>query len=156
MVAANSRRMTRQRRVILEVLQGLHTHPSADEVYAEVRRRLPRVSLATVYRNLELLSDQGLIRKIGHCDVQMRFDADLHPHFHLRCLECGSLEDSPIEPCSQIDQAVQSMQDLGVIGYRLEFYYRCPSCRGKREATADSQSQAKHPPKPISSAPHHG
>jgi len=127
--ADTARRMTRQRQVILDTVKHLDTHPTADEVYYHVRRRLPRVSLGTVYRNLEILSDQGLIHKIGHCDIQMRFEADLHPHLHLRCIDCGSLRDAPLNPCGELDKAVKAMGASRVFGYRLEFLYRCPSCR---------------------------
>ena len=121
--------MTRQREVILDVVRRLDTHPTADEVYDHVRRRLPRVSLATVYRNLETLSEQGLIHKIGHCDIQMRFEADLHPHLHLRCIDCGDLRDAPLNPCGELEKAVKAMGAFKVFGYRLEFLYRCPACR---------------------------
>ncbi len=121
--------MTRQREVVLDVVRRLDAHPTADEVYDHVRRRLPRVSLATVYRNLETLSEQGLIHKIGHCDIQMRFEADLHPHLHLRCIDCGDLRDAPLNPCGELEKAVKAMGAFKVFGYRLEFLYRCPECR---------------------------
>ena len=63
--------MTRQRRVILEALRGTTSHPTADEVYEMVRRRLPRISLGTVYRNLEILSGEGLVAKLEMAGTQM-------------------------------------------------------------------------------------
>ncbi len=144
-----ARRMTRQRQVVLDVVRRLDTHPTADEVYDHVRRRLPRVSLATVYRNLETLSGQGLIHKIGHCDIQMRFEADLHPHLHLRCIDCGDLRDAPINPCGELDRAVKAMGASKVFGYRLEFLYRCPACRrhaaGRQRLRSNKASRSAAP-----------
>jgi len=78
-------RITRQRRVILEELQRTKSHPTADELYRKVRRRLPRISLGTVYRNLELLSRSGLIRKLEIGGGKMRFDGIVEPHYHIHC-----------------------------------------------------------------------
>ncbi len=138
--------MTRQREVVLAVVRRLDSHPTVDEVYDQVRRRLPRVSLATVYRNLETLSEQGLIHKIGHCDIQMRFEADLHPHLHLRCIDCGDLRDAPLNPCGELEKAVKAMGAFRVFGYRLEFLYRCPECRrnaGDRKMTRSNKASHK-------------
>jgi Fur family ferric uptake transcriptional regulator len=124
--------MTRQRRIILEVVcASPYDHLSADEVYERVRRRLPRISLATVYRNLDVLANQGRIRRIGACDPHMRFDGCLDVHFHLRCARCGGLEDAPVNPCSALDDAVREMGALGVFDYRLEFLHVCAACRKK-------------------------
>jgi Fur family ferric uptake transcriptional regulator len=73
--------MTNQRQVILEEIQKVNTHPTADEVYETVRKRLPRISLGTVYRNLEILSACGLIQKIGPLSNQMRFDGITKKHY---------------------------------------------------------------------------
>ena len=88
-------RMTRQRNVILEELRKVDTHPSADEVYDMVRRRLPRISLGTVYRNLEILSQNGRIQKLEIGGTQKRFDGNPANHYHLRCIHCDRLADAP-------------------------------------------------------------
>ena len=69
--------MTRQRPVILEELKNLTTHPTADELYSMVRRRLPRISLGTVYRNLEILSEMGLAQKLESAGAQRRYGGDV-------------------------------------------------------------------------------
>jgi Fur family ferric uptake transcriptional regulator len=66
--------MTRQRKVILEELRNVDTHPSADEIYEMVRKRLPHISLGTVYRNLEILSETGAIQKLELGCAQKKFD----------------------------------------------------------------------------------
>ena len=124
-------RMTNQRQVILEEIQKVNTHPTADEVYEIVRRRLPRISLGTVYRNLEILSACGLIQKIGPLSSQMRFDGITKKHYHLRCIYCGSVEDAPIDPMENLENAIYEKSDYSIIGHKLEFIGICPKCKKK-------------------------
>jgi Fe2+ or Zn2+ uptake regulation protein len=124
-------RMTNQRQVILEEIQKINTHPTADEVYEIVRRRLPRISLGTVYRNLEILSACGLIQKIGPLSNQMRFDGITKKHYHLRCIYCGSVEDAPIDPIKNLENAICEKSNYSIIDHKLEFIGICPECRKK-------------------------
>ncbi len=124
-------RMTHQRQVILEEIRKVNTHPTADEVYEMVRKRLPRISLGTVYRNLEILSTRGLIQKVGPLSSQMRFDGNTETHYHIRCNYCGRVEDAPIESMDDIENAVRSLSDYNIIGHKLEFIGICPECRKK-------------------------
>lgn len=86
-------RMTRQRRVIMEELAKVSIHPTADELYTMVRHKLPAISLGTVYRNLDLLSESKQIRKLEMAGTTRRFDADISPHQHVRCVKCGCVAD---------------------------------------------------------------
>jgi Fe2+ or Zn2+ uptake regulation protein len=124
-------RMTHQREVILEEIRKVNTHPTADEVYEMVRKRLPRISLGTVYRNLEILSTCGLIQKVGPLSSQMRFDGNTETHYHIRCSYCGRVEDAPIESLDDIENAVSSLSDYHIMGHKLEFIGICPECRTK-------------------------
>ena len=89
-------RLTAQRQVILEELSKVTSHPTANEVYDMVRRRLPRIGLGTVYRNLELMADVGVILKLEVGGTQKRFDATVEPHYHVRCTSCGKVNDIEI------------------------------------------------------------
>ena len=123
-------RMTKQRQVILEELGMLHSHPTADEIYERVRRRLPRVSLGTVYRNLELLSRSGVIGKIEIAGQQMRFDTELGAHQHIRCIRCGRIEDIPgDEAPTECDRDIVEATGYRLIERRVEFLGVCPVCR---------------------------
>ena len=82
-------RMTTQRQVILEELRKLKSHPTAGELCQIVRQRLPRISLGTVYRNLEILSRSGVVLKLDVAGLEMRFDGTVDNHYHVRCLDCG-------------------------------------------------------------------
>lgn len=82
-----------QREVILEELKKVITHPTADEIYMIVRKIIPNISLGTVYRNLELLSDLGEIDKLEFGNNQKRFDGNIIKHEHLICEKCNSIRD---------------------------------------------------------------
>ena len=129
MKAEAKTRMTNQRRIILDLVRSLNTHATADEIHRLVRERMPRVSLGTVYRNLELLSNQGLVRKLEHTGAQRRYDGNLDFHYHLRCVLCGRVVDAPLEPMPQFIDLVRSRTDFDVLGYELEFHGLCPECR---------------------------
>lgn len=131
-------RMTRQRRIILETLQGLKTHPTADEVYALVRQKLPHVSLGTVYRNLDLLHRNGLALKLNHSGAQTRFDGDTSRHCHIRCVECGFIGDVFRDATVVKTQHVSSETGYQVTGYSLEYEGVCPAC----QQSADGGSKA--------------
>ena len=121
--------MTHQRRVILDEIRRVTTHPTADELYEMVRKKMPHISLGTVYRNLETLSSLGLIQKIGPLSSQMRFDGNTTNHYHIRCIYCGRLEDAPIEPVDAMDNAIQGKTNFIILGHRVVFLGICPECR---------------------------
>lgn len=129
-------RMTRQRRVIMEELQKVHCHPTADQVYELVRKRLPRISLATVYRNLDVLSESGAILKLEMGCSQRRYDGDISPHYHVRCVKCGKVGDVFAPPIRIPD--VGPVEDFSVEGHRVEFFGVCDDCSDKKEHRLDS------------------
>lgn len=124
-------RLTTQRKIILEELRETRTHPTADEVYALVRKRLPHVSLGTIYRNLEFLHSQGLIRKLDKIGSQMRFDAFVDPHLHVCCVECGKVGDLPGDAALvtlRQDAALEAECAFRITGHWLEFTGVCEDC----------------------------
>jgi len=122
-------RSTQQRDVILKQLTGTHSHPTADELYAIVRKRLPKVSLGTVYRNLERMVESGEIQKIEGCGGQKRFDGDIKVHYHARCLECGRIDDVPIKPAKQLELSAMRETDYRIIEHKILFLGFCPKCK---------------------------
>ena len=124
-------RKTEQRRVILEELRKLLTHPTADEVYRIVRRRLPRISLATVYRNLETLSAEGLVLKLEFPGASKRFDARTEQHGHIRCIHCGRVDDHFANPRVRLDASLSKATGYRIIGVQLDLIGICPRCRTK-------------------------
>lgn len=136
-------RMTNQRKIILEELGKVTSHPTADQIYQMVRRRMPRISLGTVYRNLEILSQGGTILKLEMGGSQRRFDGQIAPHYHIRCKECGEVQDLPSEPLADVEARLRTKTKYSVIGHRLELIGVCPQCQGSVAPTAHASLAAE-------------
>lgn len=125
-------RMTNQRQIILQEVRNLNSHPTADEVYERVRKRVPRISLGTVYRNLDILSRTGLIKKIDPGYLQMRFDGNTEDHYHITCMGCGRIDDLPVDKpghsLDDLEKALVKATEYRIAGHKLEFYGLCPRC----------------------------
>lgn len=121
-------RLTTQRQIILEELGKVKTHPTANEVYDMVRKRLPRIGLGTVYRNLELMSETGIILKLEVGGTQKRFDATIDPHYHIRCLSCGKVNDIEIPVMEEINKTAAEISQYQVLGHHVEFSGICNDC----------------------------
>ena len=134
------RRNTRQRQVVLDELRKLITHPTAAELYELSRRRLPRISLATVYRNLELLTQMGVIRRLERGGSEARFDGDLDQHHHVRCIRCGRVDDVHGVPADFAGGEFTSPSGYGIIGHQLEFAGICPACKSPASEEASEQA----------------
>lgn len=131
-------RMTHQREIILEELKRSCTHPTADELYDVVRHRLPRVSLATVYRNLEQMFEAGLIRKVEFVGKQKRFDGDLNDHHHIICRRCGKVSDVHIDLRDGLEKVEIEGCVYSDVSLFFEFTGLCPECR---DFVYDSESE---------------
>ena len=131
MLQPKNTRMTRQRKVILEELLKQNAHPSADEIYQMVRRRLPRISLGTVYRNLEVLANMGKIQKLELSGALKRYDWNTNKHYHIRCVRCDRVDDAPIAPLNQLENDLYGATVFEIIGHNLEFTGLCPECSKK-------------------------
>jgi Fur family ferric uptake transcriptional regulator len=142
MVPQKSRRNTRQRQVVLEELRKLTSHPTAAELYEIARKRLPKISLGTVYRNLELLAGQGLIRKLETNGAKARFDGDVSIHHHVRCSKCGRVDDAHGVPENPMKEAVTALNGYEVFGFHLEFVGVCPECK-RRSASRSAAGQSR-------------
>ena len=123
------RRNTRQRQVIIEEIQKLDTHPSAVMLYELVRKRLPKVSLGTVYRNLDFLAQAGVIQKLNTGSTEARFDWNPELHYHVRCVHCGRVDDVHDAPNVLVDREVNELQGFDILGHQLQFIGICPDCR---------------------------
>jgi Fur family ferric uptake transcriptional regulator len=134
-------RMTRQRRVILEELRGRVDHPSAEELFNAVRSRLPRVSLGTIYRNLDTLVQGGEVRKLEFSGSCARYDADLRPHLHVHCEVCGTVADVFADPPGvEALLPPEAVSRFTVTGYRLEFEGICGACRNASNESSTSRN----------------
>ena len=126
---AGGQRFTEQRAAVYRYLADTDVHPTAEEVYLAVRRGLPAISLATVYKSLETLVGCGLAVKLTYADESARYDGRTDPHHHARCLACGGVVDVPGEiPPREIHVLRERAQGFMVTGYRLELTGYCSRC----------------------------
>lgn len=126
-----TRRMTRQRQVILEELRKVTSHPTADQLHQMVRHKLPGISIATVYRNLELLADEGQVLKLDVSGNQRRFDGTPMRHYHIRCSICGRVDDVHMEVMAAVESRAADSSGYQVMSHTLEFTGICPQCAAK-------------------------
>ena len=129
MTGETPRRNTRQRQVVLEELQKIDFHPTAAELYELARRRLPRISLGTVYRNLELLVQMGVIRKVETTTNEARFDSQTDRHHHVHCIRCGRVADARGFAEEPAELAIENLNGFEIHGFRLDFVGICPDCQ---------------------------
>ena len=122
-------RLTTQRQIILEELAKVKTHPTASELYDMVRKRLPRIGLGTVYRNLELMAENGMILKLEVGGTQKRFDATTDTHYHIRCSNCGKVDDIDTPVMDELVREAAASSSYQVLGHHVEFSGICPGCQ---------------------------
>ena len=122
-------RLTPQRMAILQYLRETQSHPRADEVHDQIRKRFPGVSLATVYNNLKVLKDKGLVSELSYGDLASRFDGNTETHYHVTCRVCGQVVDFFCEPVTEIERLAAVATNFEVTGHRVELYGSCPNCR---------------------------
>ncbi len=123
----NSLRWTRQRRLIAEVMEGRTDHPTAEELYHELRARGEPISLATVYRTLRALAREGLLREL-HGPGPDRFDPNTSPHYHFRCRRCGRVYDVNVPYREELDR-VDPGPGFVVTSHEILWEGICPACR---------------------------
>jgi Fe2+ or Zn2+ uptake regulation protein len=120
--------LTRQRAAVFDYLSRVSHHPSAEEIYHAVKRKLPRISLATVYKNLEKLVECGVASKLTYGDAAARYDIRTDHHYHTRCLACGKIQD--IDASEGVETLRQiKPRGFNVTDYRLELLGHCRDCR---------------------------
>ena len=112
---------TKQKEVILRVLRGTTSHPTASWIYDEVRREIPNISLATVYRNLKLLKERGEILELEFNGTLGRFDARTDNHYHFRCEKCNRVFDVDAPVGEELNGVVARKTGFKVSHYYLEF-----------------------------------
>lgn len=117
---------SRQRAAILEMLKNSKSHPSAAEIYAEVRKEIPSLSLGTVYRNLDELERAGQIQKIAGKFQMDRYDGDISAHAHFICTECGKVEDCSID--NKLVSEIMRGKKLAT-AFVLSYFGLCDNCR---------------------------
>lgn len=122
---------SKQRELVLKILQENVVHPTADTLYEMIKKEMPSISLATVYRNLNLLAENGLISKVEGVDGVQRFDHNLHPHYHFICTKCNKVYDIPHDIAPDLLTQVNAKTGLIVESCELSCKGICNDCRSK-------------------------
>ncbi len=126
----SKKRGSKQREVILRILQSTDIHPTADWIYEQARKLIPNISLGTVYRNLNILIEEGLIKEV---DIQgttsARYDANLEPHHHFICLICNSVYDLPFSKERINVESFLEDKNFKVKFVKLDIFGICDKCQ---------------------------
>lgn len=133
-------RNTIQRAIILETVRKMHSHPTAEEVYAAVVANHPNISRATVYRNLKQLSEAGMISRIETPGSADHFDGDPPDHYHVRCTQCRKLFDVEMDYMPNLEQSIRDPRGFRFNGYDLVFRGTCPQCQSGAEESDQAES----------------
>lgn len=128
MAEKTAMKRSRQRDAIVAFLKTRKDHPTADVVYQEIRTIIPNISLGTVYRNLAQLSERGDILRLP-CDGKIdHFDADIRPHYHFICNQCGCVKDIELPYADNMDEHAGSSFDGVITKHNLLFEGYCKDC----------------------------
>jgi Fur family transcriptional regulator, peroxide stress response regulator len=137
---------TPQRLAIFRRLAATDRHPSAEELHAAVRREMPTLSLATVYKTLDTLAAIGAVRPVSRLGARGRWDANLAPHHHLVCTTCGAVTDVTeprLQAAARPAAAVAARHGFEAAGHAVEIFGRCAACCGRRRTGSSLQQEGR-------------
>lgn len=124
-------RMTPQRHAILEFLFRARAHPTADDIYKALENKFPNMSVATVYNNLRVFKEVGLVRELTYGDSSSRFDSNTSDHYHVICEDCGKIVDFHYPGLDEVETLAEHVTGFKVTDHRMEIYGACPECQKK-------------------------
>jgi Fur family peroxide stress response transcriptional regulator len=127
----NGYKATTQRIAVCRFALHNRDHPTAQRIYDEVRKMHPTVSLATIYKTLQILTEHGLIQELDLPQSQARFDSYVGPHINLVCMQCGNIQDLNDETAKEMVVRAAAKAEFTRTGQRLDIYGLCKACRGK-------------------------
>ena len=129
--ATTERRSTKQRTLVLDIVSHSKSHPTAEEVHRLARKKMPNLSLATVYRNLHLLAEEGKIREVQFQGDIIRYDGMLDAHEHFYCTSCGSVQDLTAKLPAATLSALSGRLGVTIERYALDYYGLCTKCKSR-------------------------
>ncbi|WP_010097149.1 peroxide-responsive transcriptional repressor PerR [Ornithinibacillus scapharcae] len=122
-------RITPQRHAVLDYLMNAVIHPTADEIYKALEGKFPNMSVATVYNNLRVLRENGLVRELTYGDSSSRFECNFSDHYHIICESCGKIVDFHYPSLDEVESLAQKVTGFEVSHHRMEVYGTCESCQ---------------------------
>jgi len=121
-------RITPQRHAILEFLIQSMIHPTADDIYKALENKFPNMSVATVYNNLRVFREAGLVKELTYGDSSSRFDFVTNDHYHIICDACGKIVDFHYPGLDEVEHLASHVTGFKVNTHRMEIYGTCPTC----------------------------
>ena len=132
---SHKHKMTPQRLAIVGVLAESKGHPSAETIYEQLKGEFPTMSLATVYRNIQLIKSLGEVLELGFPDCSNRYDGKKpYPHPHLVCIRCKEIMDPDLDSLEDMKAELSKETGFRIISHRLDFFGLCPACAREEEA----------------------
>lgn len=125
-------RITPQRHAVLEYLMQSLNHPTADEIYRALESKFPNMSVATVYNNLRVFQEIGLVRELTYGDASSRYDCNTSKHYHVICNECGKIVDFHYPSLDEVERLAEQVTGFEVTHHRMEVYGLCETCQNKK------------------------
>ena len=122
-------RITPQRHAVLEYLLTSMIHPTADEIYKALEKKFPSMSVATVYNNLRVLREVGLVQELTYGDSSSRFDCNTQEHYHIICNKCEKIVDFQYPSFNEVESLAEQVTGFDVSHHRLEIYGICEDCQ---------------------------
>jgi Fur family peroxide stress response transcriptional regulator len=123
-------RLTPQRIALLRLLAASDGHPSASQLYEQMKDQFPTTSLATVYKTLTVLKEMDEVLELGFSGDDNRYDGNKpYPHPHLICIRCQKILDPEVSLAQSLLQEVAQSSGYQIVGHRLDFYGLCPDCQ---------------------------
>ena len=121
-------RITPQRHAVLEYLLTSMTHPTADDIYKALESKFPSMSVATVYNNLRILKELGLVKELTYGDDSSRVDSNISDHYHIICEDCGKIVDFHYPTLDEIESLAEKVSGFEISHHRMELYGKCNTC----------------------------
>ena len=137
--------VTVQRRVVLDALLDRQDHPTVDQLYEDVKQRMPGVSRTTIYRVLETLVDLGLARRTNHFEASARFDGNTDHHHHLVCRRCNRVADIDHPNLRKIALPSLGGIDFEIVDYSIHLEGLCADCRKRAAKSSAKKAKVKSP-----------
>ena len=126
-------RLTPQRIAILRFLEGNTSHPTAEDICREVKRKYPTISFATVYNTLQTLKESGNVMEITIDPIRKHYDPNTNPHHHIVCVECNEIRDVFVNYSGILRLPSQVLKEFQILGNHIDFYGLCRKCRKEQK-----------------------
>lgn len=134
---------THQRRVIYETVMSLHGHPSPELIYDGVRKKIPTISLATVYKNVRTFLDSGMLREVSFHHGSLRVEPNEHEHHHLVCVRCKQIADLAADSLAPVRVKDRLPRGFQVTRISVDVLGVCASCASKESSRPNQKSNVK-------------